>query len=145
MASEFWYENYPQIAELSYPPHPTKHAVVISPEGDEIWLGPYNAQQAPSASCDQCPTPITVGEKLAYIQLFVVGVNARTGNLQMVPLREWPTPKIVHGDCTSDFCHDEISKDLCGQYGYECACGNDIDIPDQCDYCRVRFTGTDGD
>jgi hypothetical protein len=125
--------------------HPHRRDMVLDPNGDEVYIGPCNAQQAPTIECDNCSTPITVGQLVVFITLAVQGVNVRTGQLTYVPIPEWPTPIPVHDDCSPEFCHDQITQEPCAQETTECSsCGTEIEVPDTCDYCREKL-GPNGD
>jgi hypothetical protein len=138
---------YPQVeytdprTSYGFSNHPHRRDMVLDPNGDEIYIGPCNAQQAPTSECENCTTPITVGQLKAYIHLAVQGINVRTGQLVDVPIPEFPSPVQMHDDCTPEFCHDQITQEPCGQYSYECtSCGSEIELPDTCSYCHEKLS-----
>lgn len=102
----------------------------VTPEGEEILLGPYNHQQAPTEPCDNCGTHITVGQRVTIIQEFLQGVT-RSGRLVTVPAPDYPEPSKVHSDCSAEFAHDQITKEPCGK--------EEEDDENVCEFCDVEI------
>jgi hypothetical protein len=139
---------YPQVeytdpnTSLGFSNHPHRRDMVVDPNGDEVYIGPCTVNQAPSTECENCTTPITVGQLKAYVYLVVQGINVRTGQLVDVPIPEWPTPSQVHDDCTPEYCHDQITQEPCAQMSFDCVnCGLEMEIPDTCESCRDKLGG----
>ena len=99
----------------------------VAQDNQEIFFGPYNYQQAPYIECAQCATPITVGQSIVLVSKCILGIN-RWGQLVMPFAQGWEEPVYLHEDCTTEFSHDHITQDECGQdEDNECQyCGRDI-------------------
>jgi DNA-directed RNA polymerase subunit RPC12/RpoP len=120
------------MTNLYQPPYyqpPTTE--VRSAEGELIYFGPYNKDQAPFMECASCGQPITVGQRLTMLQEFVLGVT-QSGRLQCVPVRDFPEPAYVHSDCSAEFSHDQITKEPCGASD---------DAEQVCMYCDQKLNG----
>jgi DNA-directed RNA polymerase subunit RPC12/RpoP len=85
-----------------------------TPDGEEILLGPYNAQQAPYLECGSCGTPITIGQRVTVMREYLVGIT-RSGRIQLVSVPDFEEEAYVHSDCSAEFAHDQITKEPCGK------------------------------
>lgn len=105
-----------------------------TPEGEPIYLGPYTMQQAPYLICSNCGQPITVGQELLPdMNTKTLGIT-HSGKLIYVstPSQEDVAP--VHADCSSEYAHDNITHEPCGQEDAEYYCAG----------CDSKLGGEDG-
>jgi hypothetical protein len=103
----------------------------VTAEGEPVYLGPYNAQQAPYLECASCGQPITVGQRITVLQEFLLGITA-SGRLTYVPVVDFQEQAFVHSDCSAEFAHDQITKEPCGA---------DDDVQGSCMYCDNKLNG----
>lgn len=116
-----WYTPY--FGQAPTPAPAQQQFDLRTPEGEPIYLGPYNKDQAPYMECANCAQPITVGQRLTVLHEWVLGIT-QTGRLVYVMPNDWDDgDAIVHSDCCSEFSHDHITKDECGQDADYVPCG----------------------
>jgi hypothetical protein len=116
-----------------------------SADGEPIFLGPFNKNQAPFIECANCAQPITVGERLTVVREWILGIT-QSGRLVYVQPHDWEGDAIVHSDCSTEFAHDQITKDECGKDGDTVPCGVCGVPTDNSDgLCAWHCSALDGD
>jgi len=98
-------------------------------EGEPIYTGPYTAAQAPFLECAACGGAITVGQRVTLVQEVMLAIT-HSGKLMYLPLVDFPEQAFVHSDCSSDFAHDQITKEPCEK-----------DEDTYCAGCEVKLGG----
>lgn len=104
---------------------------LMTEDGEQITLGPFNSEQAPSIECSNCGGHITVGQRLVpSMAEAVLGMTVHTKRLVYVtpPDSEGPAP--VHSDCSAEYAHDQITQEPCER---------DTDETSECEYCGVEI------
>ena len=96
-------------------------------DGEDIFLGPYNHEQAPFLECSSCGSPITIGQRLVPSMTEAILGITRSGKLVYVipPDQEGVAP--VHSDCSAEYAHDQITKEPCEK---------DTDEENECEVCQ---------
>ncbi len=108
---------------------------LMTADGEQITLGPFNSDQAPSIECSNCGGHITVGQRLVpSMAEAILGMTVHTKRLIYVtpPDQEGPAP--VHSDCSAEYAHDQITHEPCER---------ETDEVSECEFCGVEIP--DGD
>lgn len=130
-----WYQPFYQPPPPQPQPMNPYDTGLRTPDGEPIYLGPFTAAQAPHLICSNCGQPITVGQEvMPDLSKKILGITP-SGRLVYVstPSNEDVVP--CHADdCCTEYSHDHISEDTCGN--------SDEAIP--CGVCGVPTDNDDG-
>jgi len=96
--------------------------------GEEIFLGPYNKDQAPYLECAHCGQPITVGQRyVPWMAEVILGIT-RTGQLRSISTPDQEGGACCHSECSPYYAHEHIAED-----GH---CQDNPERTRQCEYCE---------
>lgn len=137
-------------------PYSPNNQVPCFPDGEPITMGPFNSQQAPHYICENCKTPITVGQAFVMSYRYVLGCGQHTGRLvslshpkSKIDVQGQVQPLVYHEDCAAELAHDVITEEPCGSYEDDgviacSSCGAEFYISDLCPCCASELEGEEG-
>lgn len=103
------------MSNFFYQPMEPQPSGYKTPEGEDIFLGPYNKEQAPFVECANCGQPITVGQRLVPSMTEAILGITRSGYLIYVFPVNQDAVAPVHSDCSAEYAHDQITKEPCAR------------------------------